>query len=115
LGSQALFFGGEEMKSAKIIFILILIPLSFFLIKSFVYSTTDPSINDYSEIPLESDPRNIAINPYTDQAVVVGEKPNAVTITKPSLRKPIHHSITTMFLARRPKGFPYPFPFIVNV
>ncbi len=53
------------MKYIKISLILALIAFSFILIRGFVHSETDPP-----DIPLEGDPRCLAINPLTNQAIV---------------------------------------------
>jgi DNA-binding beta-propeller fold protein YncE len=68
------------MKSIKVILILILATFSFFLIRGSVYPTSDSPIADSTTIPLESNPRCIAINPVTDQAVVTGMRPNQVCV-----------------------------------
>lgn len=91
------------MKSFKLIPILALIFLGFFLIRGFVYSTNDTndtSITDSSTIPLESDPRCIAINPFTDQAVVVSVKPNTVSIIDLNTQE----VISTIFIGKKPRG-----------
>jgi len=83
------------MKSIKIILILAFITFSFVLLKGFVHSQTDPP-----DIPLEGDPRCIAINPFTNQAVVANTKPNEVCIVDLASQT----VITTIPVGKRPLG-----------
>jgi RHS repeat-associated protein len=68
------------MKSFKVILILALLSFSFFLVRDSVYSTTNTPITAFSEIPLPGNPHSIAINPFTNQAVVTSIWPNQVSV-----------------------------------
>jgi RHS repeat-associated protein len=70
-----------KIKSIRFILILALLVLSFFLIRGFVYSQSDPQ-----EIPLSGNPLCIAINPNTNQAVVGGILPSQVSVVDLSTR-----------------------------
>ena len=83
------------MKSFKIILILALIIFSFTLIRGFVHSETDPQ-----DIPLEGDPRCLAINPLTNQAIVASTRPNEISIVDLATQT----VITTLRVGRRPLG-----------
>ncbi len=67
------------MKSFKWLLVVVLFFSGFFIIKNYVYSTTPPP-EDLSSIPLEGEPRNLAINPYTDQALVTSTRPNELSV-----------------------------------
>lgn len=84
------------MKSLKWLVVLVLLLSGFFVIKGYVYSTTlDPD-----DISLEGDPRTIAINPYTQQAVVAGIRPNELTVVDLNTRQ----TLATINLRARPFG-----------
>jgi YVTN family beta-propeller protein len=83
------------MKSYKIILILALIIFSFILIRGFVHSETDSL-----DIPLEGDPRCLAINPLTNQAIVASTRPNEISVVDLATQT----VITTIHVGRRPLG-----------
>ncbi|KAF0144564.1 MAG: YD repeat-containing protein [Nitrospirae bacterium] len=80
-----------------VFFVLILSVLSLivFSLKDSVHSTTDTS-----GIPLESNPRGIAINPITDIAVIANEKADSVSIVNLNTQK----VISTIPVGKAPRG-----------
>ncbi|MHB8859985.1 MAG: NHL domain-containing protein [Thermoleophilia bacterium] len=61
------------MKTIKLIIMTVLFLLSIYLIKDAISAATD-----VTDIPLDSDPHRIAINPFTDQALILSEKSEAL-------------------------------------
>ncbi|MFA4828189.1 MAG: RHS repeat-associated core domain-containing protein [Thermodesulfovibrionales bacterium] len=75
--------------------IFLTLSLTIFSLKTSVYSTTDTS-----GIPLESNPRGIAINPITDIAVIANEKADSVSIVNLNTQK----VISTIPVGKAPRG-----------
>jgi YVTN family beta-propeller protein len=83
------------MRFIKGIFILALIVFSFLILRNTVYPIT-------SSIPLESNPRGIAINPITDIAVVANEKADSVSIIDLNT----HAVLSTISVGKAPSPAP---------
>ena len=82
-----------KVKSIRLILILALLALGVFLMRGFVYSTETP-------ILLEASPRCIAINPVTDQAVVVTENPDELSIIELKTQQ----ILSTIPVGKKPLG-----------
>ena len=63
------------MKLSRRLPVLLFISLCFLLTLGYVSSTAEDT-----EIPIEGDPRSLAINPTTDQAVIGSVKPNEISV-----------------------------------
>ena len=83
------------MRPARLIPVIFSLFMIFFLLKGSVFSS-DPN----GDIPLEGDPRCIAINPLTDQAVVASTRPNEVSIVDLVSQT----VITSVAVGKRPLG-----------
>src|SRR3990170_4379209 len=88
------------MKAIKAVIITTLFSLSLFLIKDSVFPATD-----MTDIPLESNPCCVAINPFTNQAFILSEKSDALLVvdlntdtvlsTIPLVKKPTGLALAT--------------------
>jgi YVTN family beta-propeller protein len=81
--------------SKSVVLLLLVLGIIVFSLKGFVYSKTDTS-----GIPLESNPRGIAINPITDIAVVANEKADSVSIVDLNTQS----VLSTIPVGKAPRG-----------
>ena len=83
------------MKAIKLVIITVLFSLSLFLIKDAVFPATDTT-----DIPLETSPAFITINPFTNQAFVLSEKADALLIVDLNTET----ILSTIPVAKKPQG-----------
>ena len=83
------------MKAIKLVILVVLFLSSIYLIKDAVIASTV-----VSDIPLESSPRRVAVNPSTDQAFILSESPASLLIVDLKTEA----ILSTIALSKKPAG-----------